>query len=86
MMPVLNGIETLKKIRQTSNVPVMMLTARGEEIDRVLGLELGAMTIYQNPLTIVNWLLVLKPFYVVLHQQKKKIHKIRPHFHQKKIH
>ena len=41
-MPVLNGIETLKKIRQTSNVPVMMLTARGEEIDRVLGLELGA--------------------------------------------
>jgi len=42
MMPVLNGIETLKKIRQTSNVPVMMLTARGEKIDRVLGLELGA--------------------------------------------
>ena len=42
MMPVLNGIETLKKIRQTSNVPVMMLTARGEEIDRILGLELGA--------------------------------------------
>ena len=42
MMPVLNGIETLKKIRQTSNVPLMMLTARGEEIDRVLGLELGA--------------------------------------------
>ena len=42
MMPVLNGIETLKKIRQTSNVPVMMLTARDEEIDRVLGLELGA--------------------------------------------
>lgn len=42
MMPVLNGIETLKKIRQTSNVPVMMLTARGQEIDRVIGLELGA--------------------------------------------
>ena len=42
MMPVLNGIETLKKIRQTSNVPVMMLTVRGEEIDRVLALELGA--------------------------------------------
>lgn len=42
MMPVLNGIETLKKLRQISNVPVMMLTARGEDIDRVLGLELGA--------------------------------------------
>lgn len=42
MMPVLNGIETLKQLRKISNVPVMMLTARGEEIDRVLGLELGA--------------------------------------------
>lgn len=42
MMPVLNGIETLKRIRQKSNIPVMMLTARGEDIDRVLGLELGA--------------------------------------------
>ena len=49
MMPVLNGIETLKKIRQTSNVPVMMLTARGEEIDRVLGLELGADDYLQKP-------------------------------------
>ncbi|WP_118775365.1 response regulator [Haemophilus haemolyticus] len=42
MMPKLNGIETLKEIRKVSNVPVMMLTARGEDIDRVLGLELGA--------------------------------------------
>ena len=83
MMPVLNGIETLKKIRQTSNVPVMMLTARGEEIDRVLGLELGAMTIYQNHLTIVSWLPALKLFYVVLAHQK--VLKSRPHFHQKKI-
>ena len=42
MIPVLNGIETLKKIRQISNIPVMMLTARGQGIDRVIGLELGA--------------------------------------------
>ncbi|OOF46549.1 response regulator [Rodentibacter trehalosifermentans] len=42
MMPVLNGIETLKQIRRQSNIPVMMLTARGDDIDRVLGLELGA--------------------------------------------
>lgn len=42
MMPVLNGIETLKRIRQNLSIPVMMLTARGDEIDRVLGLELGA--------------------------------------------
>ncbi len=42
MMPVLNGIETLKEIRKRYNVPVMMLTAKGDDIDRVLGLELGA--------------------------------------------
>ncbi|MGC7560961.1 envelope stress response regulator transcription factor CpxR [Pasteurella sp. PK-2025] len=42
MMPVLNGVETLKKIRQQFSVPVIMLTARGDDIDRILGLELGA--------------------------------------------
>ncbi|AWX14035.1 DNA-binding response regulator [Mergibacter septicus] len=42
MMPVLNGVETLKRIRQKYSTPVLMLTARGDDIDRVLGLELGA--------------------------------------------
>ncbi|MBF0784643.1 response regulator [Muribacter muris] len=42
MMPVLNGIETLKQVRQKYNTPVLMLSARDDEIDRVLGLELGA--------------------------------------------
>ena len=83
-MPVLNGIETLKKIRQTSNVPVMMLTARGEEIDRVLGLELGADDYLPNHLTIASWLPALRRFYVALAHQK--VLKIRPHFHQKRIH
>ena len=42
MMPVLNGIETLKQLRQKYSTPVLMLSARDDEIDRVLGLELGA--------------------------------------------
>lgn len=42
MMPVLNGIETLKQLRQKYSLPVLMLSARDDEIDRVLGLELGA--------------------------------------------
>jgi two-component system KDP operon response regulator KdpE len=42
MMPELNGFETLKLIREISTVPVIMLTAKGEEEDRVKGLELGA--------------------------------------------
>lgn len=42
MMPDLDGFEVLRIIRETSQVPVIMLTARGEEDDRVKGLELGA--------------------------------------------
>ena len=42
MLPSLNGIEVLKQIRNKSNVPIIMLTAKGETIDKVLGLELGA--------------------------------------------
>lgn len=42
MMPKKNGLDTLKELRQKYQTPVIMLTARGSELDRVLGLELGA--------------------------------------------
>ena len=42
MLPGLSGFEVLRRLRATSRVPVLMLTARGEEIDRVVGLEMGA--------------------------------------------
>ena len=42
MLPELSGFEVLRRLRATSAIPVLMLTARGEEIDRVVGLELGA--------------------------------------------
>jgi DNA-binding response OmpR family regulator len=42
MLPGLDGFEVLKRIRQHSQVPVLMLTARGEETDRIVGLEVGA--------------------------------------------
>ncbi|RXK32940.1 DNA-binding response regulator [Arsenophonus endosymbiont of Bemisia tabaci Asia II 3] len=42
MMPKKNGINTLKEIRRQYQIPVIMLTARGSDLDRVLGLELGA--------------------------------------------
>jgi two-component system KDP operon response regulator KdpE len=41
-LPEMNGFEVLRRIRQVSDVPVLMLTARGEEMDKVKGLELGA--------------------------------------------
>jgi DNA-binding response OmpR family regulator len=42
MLPGLDGFEVLKQIRRRSDVPVLMLTARGEEADRIVGLEIGA--------------------------------------------
>ncbi|XUR32556.1 hypothetical protein ACQY74_000583 (plasmid) [Rhizobium leguminosarum bv. trifolii] len=42
MMPRMSGIEVLRKIRQVSDVPVLMLTARGDDVDRISGLNLGA--------------------------------------------
>jgi len=42
MLPELSGFEVLRRIRAVNRVPVIMLTARGEEVDRVVGLEMGA--------------------------------------------
>lgn len=42
MLPGIDGFEVLRRIRSKSNLPILMLTARGEEIDRIVGLELGA--------------------------------------------
>ncbi|HEX6306267.1 MAG TPA: response regulator, partial [Anaerolineales bacterium] len=42
MLPVLDGFEVCRILRQEMNVPILMLTARDEEIDRVIGLEMGA--------------------------------------------
>ena len=42
MMPKMDGLEVCRRIRKAGNTPVMMLTAKGETFDKVLGLELGA--------------------------------------------
>jgi DNA-binding response OmpR family regulator len=42
MLPGLNGLDVLRRIRITSKIPVLLLTARGEDVDRIVGLEIGA--------------------------------------------
>jgi DNA-binding response OmpR family regulator len=51
MMPKVDGIEALRQIRQSSRVPVIMLTARGDDVDRIVGLELGADDYVPKPCT-----------------------------------
>lgn len=52
MMPKRDGFEVCRKIRETSNVPIIMLTARAEEVDKVLGLELGADDYVTKPFSV----------------------------------
>ncbi len=49
MMPQLNGMEALRRLRETWDIPVLMLTAKDEEIDRVMGLDLGADDYLSKP-------------------------------------
>jgi len=51
MMPRMNGIETLMAIRARSNMPVIMLTAKGDDTDRIVGLEIGADDYIPKPCT-----------------------------------
>lgn len=51
MMPQLNGLEVLRRIREKSNLPILMLTARGDDVDRITGLELGADDYVAKPCT-----------------------------------
>lgn len=52
MMPKLDGLEVCRRVRKSSIVPILMLTARGDEIDRVLGLEVGADDYLTKPFGI----------------------------------
>ena len=56
MLPVLDGIETCKEIRKQSNVPIIMLTAKDQEIDKVLALELGADDYVTKPFSLAEFM------------------------------
>ncbi len=52
MMPGLDGVEVLKRLRSQSNVPIIMLTAKTEETDKIIGLELGADDYITKPIRL----------------------------------
>ncbi len=54
MMPVMDGISAMVKIRETSNIPVILLTAKGEDTDKVLGLTVGADDYVTKPFNPVE--------------------------------
>ncbi|HZJ58562.1 MAG TPA: response regulator transcription factor [Clostridia bacterium] len=54
MLPGLNGFEVLQRIREKSSVPVIMLTAKGEDMDKILGLEYGADDYITKPFNILE--------------------------------
>ena len=54
MMPGMDGIETLTRLRQTSNVPVILLTAKSEDTDKILGLDVGADDYITKPFNPVE--------------------------------
>src|SRR5258708_10854046 len=49
MLPGMNGFDVLRRIRSKSRIPVLMLTARGDDVDRIVGLEIGADDYLSKP-------------------------------------
>ena len=54
MLPKLDGIEVCQRIREKSNVPIIMLTAKGDDMDKILGLEYGADDYMTKPFNILE--------------------------------
>ena len=55
MMPKLDGLSALMKIREQKNLPVIVLSAKGEETDKILGLSMERTTISPSPICLRNW-------------------------------
>jgi two-component system response regulator VicR len=60
MLPKIDGLDVCRELRSTSQVPIIMVTARGEEVDRVIGLELGADDYLSKPFSIRELLARIK--------------------------
>ncbi len=65
MLPKVGGTDVCREIRKKSSVPIIMVSAKGSEIDTVVGLEVARMTTSSSRIAFVNWLLGCVPHFVV---------------------
>lgn len=63
MLPIMNGMEVCRKIRQSSDIPIVMLTARGETMDKIAGLDFGADDYISKPFEIEEFLARVRRFF-----------------------
>ena len=81
MLPKLNGIEVCQRIRERSNVPIIMLTAKGEDMDKILGLEYGADDYMTKPFNILEVKARIKTIFrrtaMISKENNSKIIKVR---------
>jgi DNA-binding response OmpR family regulator len=73
MLPGVDGLDVCRELRKTSEVPIIMITARGEEIDRVVGLELGADDYVPKPFSVRELLARIKAVLRRAAQPEQKI-------------
>lgn len=75
MLPVYTGIEVCQMVREFSNVPIIMLTAKGEDMDKIMGLEYGADDYITKPFNILEVKARIK---AILRRSGKKVEEIKP--------
>ena len=78
-LPSMDGVEICKRLREKKNTPIIMLTAKSEEIDRVLGLEIGADDYITKPFSIRELLARVKA--VLRRAGSKKTERQKHHFY-----
>lgn len=72
MIPEVDGLDVCRELRKSSSVPVIMITARGEEIDRVVGLELGADDYVTKPFSVRELMARIKAVLRRAHSEEGK--------------
>lgn len=77
MMPIMDGIEVCRRIRENNNIPVMFLSAKSTDVDKVIGLSTGADDYMEKPFSVIELIARVKAQlrrYTYLNQSSKQVH------------